>query len=87
MFKPISGTDLHRLLLTPLLITEILLTIQVYQHEVPHNPQHIADKFVCHVVVNNVFKTHSTGVKTVISGGAFKKSKLHICFVLNIFND
>ena len=45
-------------------ITEILLTIQVFQPVVPHNPQHIIDKIVCHLVVNNVFKTRFTSART-----------------------
>ena len=76
-------------------ITEILLTLQVNLPVFPHNPQHITykDKFVCHLVVNNVFKTRSISARAVLiffdisSFSAlsicFKKSKLPICFVLD----
>ena len=63
---------------------------------VPHNPQDITDKekFVCHLVVNNVFKTRSTSAQAVLIflkyrisalKGVFKKLKT--CFVLNVPND
>ena len=63
--------------------------VGLYQHVVPHNPQNITDKdkFVCHLVVNNVFKTRFTSAQTVQfflniefhrSRVCLKKSKLHI---------
>ena len=62
-----------------------------------HNPQHITDKekLVCHLVVNNVFETHATSARAVFffniefqrSKDVFIKLNLHICSVLNVFND
>ena len=62
-------------------IAEILLKILVYQHVVPQKPQDITDKdkFVCHLVVNNVFKTRSTSAQAVLLFLKYRISELLVC--------
>ena len=71
---------------------------------VPHNPQHFTDcdvrsedRFVCHLVVNNDFKTRSTSGLAVLSyfkisnfsheSAGLKQAKRHNSFVLNVCKD